>query len=106
VISVVKLYMELMKEALVGFKCELMLVNGFFRIALTNSLFRNIVAATVSNDKENKKLMTGLKDWLKDLPNVIPNIKNEKWGWWKRSKRQYPGLTTEYVNNDVKPIIK
>ena len=98
--------MELMRDALVGFKCELMLVNGFIRIALTNSVFRNIVAVAVSNDKENKKLITGLKDWLKDLPNVIPNIKNEKWGWWKKAKRQYPGLTTEYVNNEVKPSIK
>jgi hypothetical protein len=98
--------MELMRDALVGFKCELMLFNAFFRIALTNSVFRNIVSVTVLNDKENKKLISGLKDWLKDLPNVIPNIKNDKWGWWKKNKRQYQGLTTEYVNNEFKPNIK
>ncbi len=51
-------------------------------------------------------MVSSLKDWVKDLPNVIPNIKNDKWGWWKKSKRQYQGLTTEMVNNELKPGIK
>jgi hypothetical protein len=97
--TLARFYMDLMRDALVGFKCELMLFTGFFRMALTNSFFRGIVSVSVLNDKENKKLVSALKDWLKDLPNVIPNIKSEKWGWWKKSKRQYQGLTTEYVNN-------
>lgn len=82
-----------------------MLVNGFFRMCLTNPLFRNIVSA-ILNDKENKKFVSAFKDWLKDLSNAINNIKSQKIGWWKKVKRQYGDLTTRDVDNEVKPGIK
>ena len=94
-----------MKDAIVGFKCELMLLNIFFKMSLTNIMFKNIVSV-ILNEKDNKKFVSALKDWLKDLPNVISNIRNEKWGWWKKPKKHYPGLTTEYINNEVKPALK
>ena len=93
-----KLYIDLMRESLIGFKSELMLFNGFFKMALTNIIFKNS-AAIILNDKEYKKLVPALKDWLKDLQNVIPNIKNEKWGWWRKPKRQYVGLNSQDVIN-------
>ena len=93
-----KLYIDLMRESLIGFKSELMLFNGFFKMALTNTIFKNS-AAIILNDKECKKLVPALKDWLKDLQNVIPNIKNEKWGWWRKPKRQYVGLNSQDVIN-------
>lgn len=74
-----------------------MLFNGFFRMTFTNVVFR-IAVSNVLNEKENKKLVSSFKDWLKDLPNVIQNIKNERWGWWKKPKKQYPGLTTQVVD--------
>lgn len=44
-----KLYVELIKDALCGFKCELMLITGFFKMALTNTIVRNVLAALLSD---------------------------------------------------------
>lgn len=45
-----------MKESLIGFKSELMLFNGFFRMALTNNVFR-LYAGNILNDKQFKKIV-------------------------------------------------
>ncbi len=67
-------------------------------MSLTNLVFRSCVSQ-VLNDKENKKTVQLLKEWLKELPNVIQNIKNDKWGWWRKTKKNYMGLTTKDVEN-------
>jgi len=81
-----------------------MLLNSFFRIALTNKVFRNVIAV-ILNEKDYKKVVQALKEWIKDLPNVITNIKSQKWGWWRKPKTT-SGLSTQDVNNEVKPSIK
>jgi hypothetical protein len=61
-----------------------------------NKIFRNLVSVFF-NDKQNKKLLTDMKEWLKDSQNVVSMIQNSKWGWWKKPKRQYPGLTSKDI---------
>jgi len=47
-----------------------------------------------------------LKEWLKELPNVLQNIRSEKWGYWKKPKRQLLGLSMKDIENEMKPNIK
>lgn len=44
-------------------------------MALTNAVFKNNVSM-ILNDKDYKKLVLAFKDWLKDLPNAVINIKS------------------------------
>ena len=55
-----KFYVEAMKQSLVGFRSQLMLMKGFFKMAMTNVVFRTAIV-NVLNDKQYKKIVPMFK---------------------------------------------
>jgi hypothetical protein len=52
-----------------------MLFNGLFRMVLTNPLFKQAIYSLLS-DKDYKKLVPYLKDWMKELPKALDHIRS------------------------------
>jgi hypothetical protein len=83
-----------MKESLQGYKAELHLLLGLFRICSGNVAFRDKVSEYFQ-DKDNKKLLKDLRGWVKDVGTQFSHlIRTDRIGYWRKPRHFTFSYTT------------
>lgn len=79
-----------------GYKSELLLLLGLFRICAGNMEFRDRVSYEFQ-EKDGKKLLKDIKSWVKDVGMNLNNlVRTDRLGLWRRPRDLT--LTTQSFN--------
>ena len=69
-----------------GYKAELSLLLGLFRICSGNAMFRDRVS-DILQDKDNKKLLKDIRNWIKEIATQFSHlIRTDRIGFWRKPR--------------------
>lgn len=67
-----------------GYKAELMLLLGLFKICSSSAAFRDKISDEFQ-EKDGKNLLKNIKIWIKDISSNLNNlVKSGKMGYWRK----------------------
>ena len=82
----VNIYLVAVRDSLQGYKAELLLLLGLFRICSGCALFRDRVSE-VLQDKDTKKLLKDIRTWIKETaPQFSHLIRTDRLGFWRKAR--------------------
>lgn len=80
------IYLKAISDSISGFKAELLLLLGLFRICGSNFAFRDKIS-DIFQDKEGKKLLKDIKNWIKEASTGMgTSIRSGRIGYWRKSE--------------------
>lgn len=75
-----------MSESISGFRAELLLLLGLFRICGSNFAFRDRIS-DIFQDKDGKKLLKDIKNWIKEASiGLGGSIRSGRMSYWRKTE--------------------